>query len=106
MNEPIKPLAPGLPNITVTEFNVGINPSAFFIAVGHQRMSVIPEGIGPKALRMLTVWEAVLTLSPITAKQLLEGLQKSVAIYEANHGDIPVAPLTTDESQKPPGPTN
>jgi hypothetical protein len=75
---------------TFTSMNVNFNYSEFRIILGRSRQ-VIEEN-GDVAGKLVVEWFQTVSASPSIMKQLSIVLARSIAVYEAQNGEIAVPP--------------
>jgi hypothetical protein len=79
----------------VSQFAIATTPAEFLISLGHARLAM-PQG-GPvgnphDTPEPLVEWMLTLSISPIAAVMLSEGLKAKIGAYEKKFGKIPVDP--------------
>ena len=86
--DPNPPQAGGLtPHHAVDLFHIRVSPASLNISLGRTRTVVGADGqIRPA---VASEWLATVVLSPVTAKDLLRGVERAVTEYEKNFGEIP-----------------
>ncbi len=75
------------PHHAVDLFHIRVSPAALNVSLGRTRTVVGADG--QVAPAVASEWLATMVLSPVTAKDLLRGLDRAVAEYEKNFGEIP-----------------
>ena len=75
------------PHHAVDLFHIRVSPASLNVSLGRTRTVVGVDGqIGPA---VASEWLATVVLSPVTAKDLLRGVERAIAEYEKNFGEIP-----------------
>jgi hypothetical protein len=84
------------PTYGVSQFAIAANPGEFLLTVGHSRAIFEPQQ-GVLTQKYVVEWLATFSMSPVSAKQLVDGLSKAIARYENQTGPIPTVGANAHE---------
>jgi hypothetical protein len=87
-----QPQIPLIPTQGVSQFMVSVSANDVLVTVGQGRVAVVADSQGNPSALPHVEWLMSLSMSPSSAKALLQGLASSLDAYEKQFGKIPQNP--------------